>query len=88
MDKIIRKITSRKFIVTVVIIAAGIGAALKSANNDKVQIAGFVIAGVAAIAYQVIEGSIDKASVQTETKKVIDAVEGVEVVAEELKTEE
>ncbi len=78
MDKIIKKVTSRKFIVTVVIIAAGIGAALKSANNEKVQIAGFVIAGAAAIVYSAIEGSIDKASVQTETKKVIDAVEKIE----------
>lgn len=88
MKPIINKITSRKFIITAVIVAAGIGAALKSADNEKVQIAGFVIAGVAAVVYQAIEGSIDKASVQTETKKVLDAVEGVEVNAEELKTEE
>ncbi len=88
MDKIIKKITSRKFIVTAVIIAAGIGAALKSANNEKVQIAGYVIAGVAAVAYMVIEGTVDKASVQAETKNVLDSVEGIEVNSEELKTED
>ncbi len=88
MDKIVKKITSRKFIVTVAIIAAGIGAALKSANNEKVQIAGYVIAGIAAVAYMVIEGTVDKASVQAETKNVLDAVEGVEIVEEELKTED
>ena len=75
MDSIIKKITSRKFIVTAVIIAAGIGAALKSANNEKVQIAGIVIAGTAAVIYQAIEGSIDKAYVQTEATKMIEAVE-------------
>lgn len=88
MDKIIKKITSRKFIVTVVIIAAGIGAALKSANNEKVQIAGYVIAGTAAVAYMVIEGTVDKAAVQTETKNVLDAVEGIEINSEKLKTED
>lgn len=88
MNNIIKKITSRKFIVTVAIIAAGIGAALKSANNEKVQIAGYVIAGVAAVAYMVIEGTVDKASVQAETKNVLDAVEGIEVNSEELKTED
>ena len=88
MDKIIKKITSRKFIVTVVIIAAGIGAALKSANNEKVQIAGYVIAGAAAVAYMAIEGTVDKASVQSETKNVIDAIEGIEIAAEEIETED
>lgn len=88
MKNILKKITSRKFIVTVAIIAAGIGAALKSANNEKVQIAGYVIAGVAAVAYMVIEGTVDKASVQAETKNVLDAVEGIEVNSEELETED
>ena len=88
MKNITKKITSRKFIVTVVIIAAGIGAALKSANNEKVQIAGYVIAGTAAVAYMAIEGTVDKASVQAETKNVLDAVEGIEINAEELKTED
>lgn len=88
MDKIIKKITSRKFIVTAVIITAGIGTTLKSASNEKVQIAGIVIAGVAAIVYQAIEGSIDKASVESETKKIIDAVEGVELITQEIETED
>ena len=88
MNNIIKKITSRKFIVTAVIIAAGIGAALKSANNEKIQIAGYVIAGIAAVAYMVIEGTVDKASVQAETKNVLDAVEDIEVNSEELKTED
>lgn len=88
MDKIIKKVTSRKFLVTVAIIAAGIGAALKSANNEKVQIAGYVIAGTAAVAYMAIEGTVDKASVQTETKNILDAVEGIEISAEEIKTED
>lgn len=88
MKNIAKKITSRKFIVTVVVIAAGIGAALKSANNEKVQIAGYVIAGAAAVSYMVIEGTVDKAAVQTETKNILDAVEGIEISAEELKTED
>lgn len=88
MKNIVKKVTSRKFIITVVIIAAGIGAALKSANNEKVQIAGYVIAGAAAVAYMVIEGTVDKAAVQTETKNILDAVEGIEIKAEELKTED
>ena len=71
MDKIIKKITSRKFIVTVVIVVAGLAAAFKESGNEKVQIAGCVMAGVASVAYMVIEGTVDKASVQTETKKFL-----------------
>lgn len=52
------------------------------------QIAGYVIAGAAAVAYMVIEGTVDKAAVQTETKNILDAVEGIEITAEELKTED
>lgn len=88
MKNIVKKVTSRKFLVTVAIVATGIGTALKSANNETVQIAGYVIAGAAAIAYMVIEGTVDKAAVQTETKNVLDAVEGIEINAEELKTED
>lgn len=78
MKNLVKKITSRKFIVTAVIIAAGIGAALKSANDEKVQIAGYIIAGVAAVVYMIIEGTVDKAAVQTETKNILDAVECLE----------
>lgn len=76
----IKKITSRKFIITVVIIAAGIGAALKSADNEKVQIAGYVIAGAAAVAYMIIEGTVDKASVASAAMDVIDGIEAIEDV--------
>lgn len=78
MKNLVKKITSRKFIVTAVIIAAGIGAALKSANDEKVQIAGYIIAGAAAVVYMIIEGTVDKAAVQTETKNILDAVECLE----------
>lgn len=87
-NKIIKKITSRKFIVTAVIIVAGLAAAFKESGNEKVQIAGCVMAGVASIVYMVIEGTVDKASVQTETKNILDAVEGIEINAEKLKTED
>lgn len=77
MKNIVKKITSRKFIITAVIIIAGIGAALKSANNEKVQIAGYVIAGIAAVAYMVIEGTVDKAAVESTTTEVIQNVENL-----------
>lgn len=78
MKNIIKKITSRKFVITAIIVVAGIGAAFKSANNEKMQIAGYVMAGIAAIAYTVIEGTVDKASVQSTATEVIRGIETIE----------
>lgn len=71
MKNLYNKVTSRKFIVTAVIIAAGLGAAFKETNNDKLRLAGCVIAGVAGIAYAVIEGNIDKAAVKEKVKEML-----------------
>lgn len=49
MKDIVRKITSRKFVLTVVIVVAGLATAFKTVNNEKVQIVGCVMAAMAAI---------------------------------------
>lgn len=79
MNKIINKVTSRKFVVTAVVIIAGLAAAFKDSSNEKVQIAGYVMAGVAAIAYAVIEGTIDKESVKSSASEAIKGIEGIEI---------
>ncbi|MBR4543558.1 MAG: hypothetical protein IKO53_05030 [Lachnospiraceae bacterium] len=73
MKNLYKKVTSRKFIVTAVLVAAGLGAAFKETNNDKLRLAGCVIAGVAGIAYAVIEGKIDAASVKAKAQEVLQA---------------
>ena len=83
MNNFIKKVTSRKFIVTAVLIASGLAAAFQNANNVKLRMAVIIIAGIAGIAYSAIEGKIDKASVE---KTALDILEGLEVA--ELKTEE
>ncbi len=77
MNRFLKKITSRKFIVTLVIIASGLGAAFKASGNEKIQIAGYAIAGIAAIAYTVIEGTVDKASVQLSASEAVKEIENI-----------
>ena len=78
MKSFLKKIISRKFIITAVIVVAGLGAAFKGADNEKIQIAGYIMAGVAAIAYTVIEGTVDKASVQSTATELMQGIETIE----------
>lgn len=78
MKKVLNKITSRKFIVTAVIIISGLAAAFKSSHNEKVQIIGCVMAAMAGIAYMVIEGTIDKTSVGDAATKAINGIQTIE----------
>lgn len=80
MKNIIKKVTSRKFIVTAVIITGGLATAFKGSSNEKLQITGYIMAAVAAIVYMIIEGNIDKTSVANETAK---AIEGIEIIESE-----
>lgn len=79
MKDIVRKITSRKFVLTVVIVVAGLATAFKAVDNEKVQIAGCVMAAVATIVYSIVEGTVDKASVADTT---IDCIEAIEAIKE------
>lgn len=88
MNKLVNKITSRKFIVTAVIIVAGLAAAFKDSANEKVQIAGYVMAAVAAISYSVIEGTVDKASVKSNVTEAIKGIEGIEIQEVEAEVKE
>lgn len=73
MKKLYKKVTSRKFIITAVLVAAGLGAAFKETNNEKLKLAGCAIAGAAGIAYAVIEGKIDAAAVKAKAQEVLQA---------------
>lgn len=83
MDNLIQKITSRKFIVTVIVIISGLAAAFKTSNNEKLKIAGFIMAGIAAIVYSAVEGSVDKAAVQETAEAVLEGIELSEAKTEE-----
>lgn len=78
MKDIVRKITSRKFVLTVVIVVAGLATAFKTVDNEKVQIAGCVMAAVAAIVYSIVEGTVDKAYVADTTIDCIESIKGIE----------
>ena len=83
MNNLIKKITSRKFIVAVIVIASGLAAAFKNASNPKIQIIGYAVAGVAGIAYMLIEGGIDKADVKAVADIASEALEGIELTKTE-----
>lgn len=77
MKDIVRKITSRKFVLTVVIVVTGLATAFKAVDNEKVQIAGCVMAAVATIVYSIVEGIVDKASVADTTIDCIEAIKEI-----------
>lgn len=84
MNNLIKKITSRKFIIAVLVIASGLAAAFKNASNPKIQIVGYAVAGVAGIAYMLVEGGIDKADVKAAVADIAsEALEGIELTKTE-----
>ena len=80
MKNIIRKITSRKFILALAGIFTGIAMALGIDSSDITTVAGAVTALVSAVAYIIVEGKVDAEAVK---KAVENAQEAVETVNKE-----
>ena len=74
-NNLIKKLTSRKFIVTAITAIAGI-VTMIIGNNAAVQtIAGAAMTIIPTVVYCLMEGVIDAKSVQTITKTTADAAE-------------
>ena len=72
---LIKKLTSRKFIVTAISAIAGI-VTLITGNNEIVQIvAGAAMTIVPTIVYCIMEGKVDAASVKTVSEATVEAAE-------------
>ena len=65
-EQIIKKLTSRKFWVTIVGIAAGVLVAFGGDTNEIVEIAGIVGSIIASVTYVLAEASIDRENVKKE----------------------
>ena len=60
----LEKFTSRKFIIAVLTIVAGVATALTEVGGEIGAICGIVAAIIAAVAYIIVEGNIDAKAVQ------------------------
>lgn len=84
MKNFIKKLTSRKFIVTAISAIAGV-VTLFVGNNEVVQtIASALMIIVPTIVYCIIEGKIDSNSVKTITETVVDTAEKLGVSDEKV----
>ena len=72
---IIEKLTSRKFIVTIITAIAGIITAIIGENETVQIIVGAAMTIVPTIVYCITEGVLDAKSVKTITEATVDAVE-------------
>ncbi len=66
----IKKLTSRKFIVSVISIVAGIAGMFNCTDNTISLITGILMVVLPAISYVITEGAIDKANVITVLKDI------------------
>ena len=76
-EKIIKKLTSRKFILSLITLLAGVAIALGADENTVKCIAGAAVALIGAVVYCVTEGKIDfqaleRAEDQIENGEAID----------------
>lgn len=74
-DDLVRKLTSRKFIVSLITVIAGIVTLIIGENAIVQIIAGAAMTIIPTIVYCIMEGKIDSASVKTVTETAIDAAE-------------
>ena len=72
---IIRKITSRKFIISLITALVGIVTMIVGDNEAVNVIAGAAMAIVPAVVYNLVEGKVDEKSVKTITDATKDAAE-------------
>lgn len=75
----LKNLLSRKFLISLFTVAGGLGMGLKAVNNPSVQIAGIIVACVAAVGYSVIEGQCDVESIAS---TITDAVREIEDLTE------
>ena len=102
MDKqtIVKKLTSRKFIVSIITLIAGIVTLIIGHEHEVSTIAGALMSIVPAVVYCIMEGTVDAASVKTVTdaasgaaealgqSKAAEVIEQVGDIAEELVSED
>lgn len=74
-EDIIRKLTSRKFIVALITIIVGIITLLCGYNENVQTIAGAAMVVVPALAYCIMEGKVDAASVKQITEATQEAAQ-------------
>jgi hypothetical protein len=72
---IIRKITSRKFLVALITLVAGVVTMVVGDNETVSVIAGAAMTIVPTVAYCIVEGKIDAKSLETITDATKDAAE-------------
>ena len=77
MKNIIRKITSRKFILALAGIFTGIAMALGVDSTEITTVAGGVTALASAVAYIIVEGKVDAEAVKNAVESAQEAVETV-----------
>ncbi len=82
----LQKLKSRKFLLTLLMVVIAVCGALGNSDSHGLQIACIVIACVATIAYNIIEGTIDAAAVaallETTIESVTDIIEETEAAKE------
>ena len=77
MTNIIRKITSRKFILALAGIFTGIAMALGVDSSEITTVAGAVTALASAVTYIIVEGRLDAEAVKKSVEATQEAVETV-----------
>lgn len=77
MDKqtIIKKLTSRKFIVSAITLIAGIVTMIIGHEHEVATVAGALMSIVPAVVYCIVEGRVDAKAVQTVTEAISNAAE-------------
>ena len=81
MSEILRKLTSRKFIMALVGVVIGLAIVFGVETSDISTVAGAVTALASAVSYIMAEAKVDAESVKKAveaTQKAVDAVEGAE----------
>lgn len=85
MKAFFQKLTSRKFIVTAVIVAIGLAIALGVNASTIDRLIGAVTSLVSGVCYLVAEGKIDVARIQNVIEKAQEVAETIEEAKDEVK---
>jgi biopolymer transport protein ExbB/TolQ len=70
-----KNLFSRKFILSALVVIGGVGTSLKTLNDPTAQIVGILVACVAAVVYNIVEGNVDVTAIEEKVSQAIAEIE-------------
>lgn len=75
MSQKFKNFFSRKFLLSALVVIGGIGTSLKTLDDPIAQVIGILVACIAAVVYNIVEGNVDVTAIEERVTQAIAEIE-------------